>query len=140
MPEKKDKKGKNKTKEDQKGKDKKGMPVPNSNKPYKYNPMPDDEIKKLAEDIYTGLVFTDRHIRDTEDIQRVFTPLIFLDDKLCKRLRNDPPGMIYEYMENAARQSINGMPIFFSFRIASKEDTKKVFDKYNKIVKAVKDA
>jgi hypothetical protein len=67
-----------------------------------YKPMTEEEIKKLAKDIYTGLVFTDRHIQVAS------------------------PGMIYEYMDKAGPMSINGMPMFCSFRFISQEDAKKV--------------
>lgn len=30
----------------------------------KYEQMTDDEIKKFAEDMYKGLIFTDRHLRE----------------------------------------------------------------------------
>lgn len=104
---------------------------------HKYIQMSDQDIKKLAEDMYKGLVFTDRHIENKEDIVRVFMPIILAGESIISELRKNSPGMIYEYMDKAVPMGINGMPIFFSFRIISKEDTKKVFDYYYKIKNAI---
>lgn len=103
-----------------------------------YKPMTDEEIKQLAEDMYRGLVFTDRHVQNVKDIQMVFMPLMFIDDKQREELNANLPGMIYEYISNAAKTSINGMPIFWSFKMVNQEDAKKVFEKYNKIIEVVK--
>lgn len=102
-----------------------------------YTSSTDEDIKKLADDIYKGLVFTDRHIKNPDDIHRVFIPLTLMKEEQIEEFKANPPGMIYEYMEKAGPMSINGMPIFFSFRFLNQEDSKKVFDKYNKIKEAV---
>lgn len=44
-----------------------------------FKKLTDEEIKDLANDIYKGLVFTDRHIQNPEDLSRVFMPLVFLE-------------------------------------------------------------
>lgn len=105
-----------------------------------YKPLTEEEIKKLADDIYKGLVFTDRHIKNPEDISRVFMPLVLLKEEQIEEFKADMPGMIYEYMENAGPMAIDGMPMFLSFRYISKEDAKKVDEKYIQIKKAVENA
>lgn len=102
-----------------------------------YKPLTDEEIKKLADDIYKGLVFTDRHIQNPDDISRVFMPLVLLKEEQIEELKAESPGMIYEYMDKAGPMSINGMPMFCSFRFLSQEDAKKVNDKYLQIKKAI---
>jgi hypothetical protein len=102
--------------------------------------LTDEEIKKLANDIYQGLVFTNRHIQNPDDLSRVFMSLNFLDEEQIKKFNADMPGMIYEYMENAGPRSINGMPMFMSFRVLNREDAKKVHEKYIQIKKAVENA
>lgn len=114
--------------------------VDDNSKKISYPKMTDDEIKKLAEDIYRGLVFTSRHIQNNTDISTVFTPLIFMNEKQLEELKANPPGMLYEYMNNAGNMAINGMPMFLSLRWIDKEDAKKVIDRYNKIIEAVKKA
>lgn len=99
--------------------------------------MTDDEIKQLAEDMYKGIVFTDRHIQRGEDIQSVFAVLALMEQKQIDILRKNPPGMIYEYMDRAGPMAVNGMPIFFSFKMASVDDAKKIIERYNNIREAV---
>jgi hypothetical protein len=102
-----------------------------------YKPLTDEEIKKLADDIYKGIVFTDRHIQNPDDISRVFMPLVLLSEEQIEEFKANMPGMIYEYMDKAGPMAMNGMPIFPSFRLLSKEDAKKVDEKYLQIKNAV---
>ena len=112
----------------------------NEDNKVKYQPMTDQEIKQLAEDMYKGLVFTDRHIQIPSDIPGVFMALSLMGKELSEELQKNPPGMIYEYMDKAGPMAINGMPMFLSFRLVSIDDTKKVLERYNKIKEAVTNA
>ncbi len=103
----------------------------------KHIPMTDQEAKQLAEDMYKGLVFTDRHVQRKEDIPGVFMPLALMDSKFVEELQKNPPGMIYEYMDKAGPMAMNGMPMFLSCRMISIDDAKKVFERYNKIREAI---
>jgi hypothetical protein len=103
----------------------------------KHVPMTDEEIKKLAEDMYKGFVFTDRHLNSVDELSMVFLPLALAGKELIGELQKMPTGMIYEYIDKAGPMGVNGMPVFTSFRVASVEDTKKIFDRYNKIKEAV---
>ena len=104
--------------------------------------LTDDEINALAENIYRERVFTSNHIRqgDLEMLPVIFMPLVFADEKLREHLLKDAPGMIYEHLSEAGQLSINGYPIFFSFHIVSQENTKKVWEKFEQIKKAVCEA
>jgi hypothetical protein len=103
----------------------------------KHVSMTDEEIKKLAEDMYKGFVFTDRHLNNADELPMVFMPLALAGKELIEELQKIPPGMIYEYADKAGPMGVNGMPVFTSFRVASVEDTRKVFEHYNKIKEAV---
>jgi HEPN domain-containing protein len=103
----------------------------------RYKPMTDKEVKQLAEDIYKGVVFTDRHIRIKEELPSVFMALVFMKEEQTEELRKNPPGMIYEYMEKAGPRAVNGNPTFLSFRMISKDDAKKVLETHNKILEVV---
>lgn len=105
-----------------------------------YAHLTEKEIADLANDMYRGLIFTDRHIQRPEDVPSVFMPLIFLKEKDIEKLKANPPGMIYEYFDKAGPRSINGMPMFMSFRVINIEDTAKVMERYKKIKQAVEDA
>lgn len=102
-----------------------------------YKSLVEEEIKKLADDIYRCIVFTDRHIKNPDDISRVFMPLVLLKKEQIEEFKVNPPGLIYEYMDRAGPMSINGMPMFYSFRFLNQEDAKKVNDKYLQIKEAI---
>tara|TARA_B100001057_G_C22722623_1_gene900327 strand:- start:39 stop:440 length:402 start_codon:yes stop_codon:yes gene_type:complete len=105
--------------------------------PHPIQKRSEDNLKQLAHDIYTGRVFTDRHVdlKDRKDgtVGMVFLALGLLDMVELKKLRLQEVGMIYEYMEKKGPSGINGYPCFFSFYILSKEDSKKVDEYYAEI-------
>ena len=102
-----------------------------------YKSLAEEDIKKLAEDIYKGLIFTDRHINNPGDVSRVFMPLALLKKEEIEEFNAKPPGMIYEYIDKAGPMALNGMPTFFSFRFLNQEDAKKVNEKYIQIINAI---
>ncbi len=38
----------------------------------------DDELKTLAKELFNNAIFTDRHIRDSSDLRRIFMVLMFM--------------------------------------------------------------
>lgn len=103
----------------------------------KYGQLTNDEIKQLAEDMYKGLIFTDKHLRAKEELSMVFLPFVFMGKEFIDELNENPPGMIYEYMDKAGPMAVNGMPIFLSLKMTSIDDTKKIFEHYHKIKEAI---
>lgn len=99
--------------------------------------LTDEETKNLADDLYKGLIFTDRHVKNPQDVQRVFIPLVLLNQEQIEEIKTNPPGLIYEYMDRAGPMAINGMPMFLSLRMLNQEDAKKVLQKYNQIKEAI---
>lgn len=101
--------------------------------------LADDEINALAEDIYRDRVFTSDQIRqgDLNILPVIFMALVFADQKLIEKMQKDAPGMIYEHFSEAGPRSVNGYPTFVSLHIVSKEDAKKVWEKFEQIKKAV---
>ncbi|MDO9356636.1 MAG: hypothetical protein Q7T55_23255 [Solirubrobacteraceae bacterium] len=93
----------------------------------------------MAEDIYRDRVFTSDHLRqgDLNILPVIFMPLVFADKKLREEMQKDGPGMIYEHLSEAGPSSFNGYPTFVSLHIVSKEDTKKVWETFEQIKKAV---
>jgi len=99
-----------------------------------------DEVKRIAVDLFHGRIFTDRQIANPSDAQMVFMPLALMKPRQLKKLRSDPPGMIFEYLDKAGPRSINGMPMFPSCQMLSLEDAKTVLELYNKLKDAEKAA
>jgi hypothetical protein len=116
----------------------------------------DEDLKKIAKDLYNNLIFTDRQCKEN-NLLMVFMPLMFMapsapnlsedisknrDSKIYTLLEADIEkkyymeyikdiGMIYEYISEAGPRSINGNPIFTSFKLLSKTDFVKMIDFYN---------
>lgn len=99
-----------------------------------------EELKQIAVDLFHGKIFTDRHCRRPEDIMMVFMVFALMASKDMKKFQDDPPGMIFEYLDKAGPRSINGMPGFFSCQMLSQDDTKTVLDLYKKLEEAQKEA
>jgi hypothetical protein len=101
----------------------------------------DKELKKIAEDLLAGRIFTDRHIPEHTKAHMVFMPLTFMNEDQAKQfqqgINDERIYMLYEYMENAGPRTINGMPIFMSYRVLNREQTEKVLEYYNKIKEAI---
>lgn len=89
--------------------------------------LPDDDLKKLALDIFAGRVFTHRHVQRPSNITAVFMPLALLDHEQLAEFQENAPGLIYEYLSEAAPRSCNGMPMFLSMKMLNQVDTFKVF-------------
>lgn len=101
--------------------------------------MKDEELKELAKDLYSGRIFTDRHLDEHIDIQSVFMALMFLESetKAGKDFFDSKPALIYEYLDQAGPMSINGYPMFFSFRYLNQVECDKMFSYYEKIKEAM---
>lgn len=67
----------------------------------------------------------------------VFLPLALIGKELSDELNENPPGMIYEYIDKAGPRAVNGMPMFMSLKMVSIDDAKKIFDFYHKIKEAI---
>ena len=98
--------------------------------------MEDSEIKDIAKSIYRNEIWTDSHCKSVDEIRLSFALLVLMDKKQCKLLED--AGMIYEYYDKAVPgRYANGMPIFFSFYIVNKSDSKKIWEEYDRIKSAV---
>jgi len=100
---------------------------------------PEEELKQIAVDLFQGKIFTDRHLQRLEDLPMVFMVIAFMRPKDLEKLKDDPPGLIFEYLDKAAPRGTNGMPGFFSCQMLSQEDTKKVSEICGRLEKAQKE-
>lgn len=97
------------------------------------------ELRDIALGMMSGACFTDRHVRNPDDIQMVFPLLLFANDELRAEMseflmpggkpdENGQTGMIYEWMEKAGPRSVNGMPMFWSAQMLNPTETQIVLD------------
>jgi len=97
----------------------------------------DDELKQIAEDIYRDKIFSQLHIKRPEDVPTSFMVLRLVGPEIIDEIESGKIFFIYEYMDKAGPRSINGMPVFGSFKYLNKDDTEKMLKYYNGICNAV---
>ena len=98
----------------------------------------DEELKRIAVDLYDGKIFSDRHFRSLEEthslISLVFLPLVF--GALKSKEQFADLGLVYEYFDKAGPRAMNGYPMFTSCCFLDKVETKKMFgffEEYKKL-------
>jgi hypothetical protein len=94
----------------------------------------DEELKRIAIDLYDGKIFSDRHFRSPEEAQSFFGLVFMVFSLTNMKLKNI--AFVYEYFSAAGPRGINGYPIFTSCRYLNKSDTKKMFgffEEYKKL-------
>lgn len=87
----------------------------------------DDELREFIDDFVSNRIFTSAHLRDHEVdmLTRIFLPLglgcfsTVQPDSLAQ------VGVLYEEYSKAAPRSINGLPMFFSFKMLHIDDWKR---------------
>lgn len=113
--------------------------------------LTDEEVKEFALGMYRGEIFTELHIAPHDRnnggvVRMVFMGLALaaseMDPALQGSLDKSPPGMVYaryhvDGRSNTFPRSINGYPIFNRCDFLSKDDTDRVQDKFEEIVKAL---
>jgi len=98
-----------------------------------------EELKQLAKDMWSGKIFSDRHIVNLKDqpsmAGSIFMPLVFLDKKQLKDLEEAKVNFMYEYLDKAGPRSVNGYPIFMTVNFLSTGETEKMFKYYEQFKK-----
>jgi|ERR1043166_2333163 hypothetical protein len=106
-----------------------------------FTPPPDlsaDELNTLVRDFVAGRVFTNAHVRDPHLLGTIFMPLGLGAFSGVPPEKLATVGMIYEYMDRAGPRSINGYPMFLSFRVLSVGDASRLFAMAKKMEEAMK--
>lgn len=101
--------------------------------------LPDDKLRKLAVDFSEGKIFTDRHVKNTNDISGVFMPIALGAFADCDKEYLEDIGLIYEELGKAGPLAVNGMPTFFSCRLLGKEQTNQLSAMVDKLREAKKE-
>lgn len=100
----------------------------------------EEALTNLAKDIAMNLVFTSDHVRREEwdnILGMVFMPVALGAFSDYSDEGRKDIGMIYEYFDKAGPRSINGYPIFFSFSIVNVKDRLFIWEKVEKVRKAL---
>lgn len=84
-----------------------------------------ERLRRLVLDICDGRVVTDLHVPEGA-LGIVFVPLMLMSPEERKKFAMLDIGLVYEYLQEAAPSSINGLPVFFSLRTLGREDAKRV--------------
>lgn len=116
--------------------------------------LSDEEVKEFALGIYRGDIFTELHLHEHDRTNPSIVNMVFMGLAMSipemgpeerGAFEKSPPGMIYARYrvngrDNTFPRSVNGYPIFNACSFLSREDTDRVNDKYNEIVKALESA
>jgi hypothetical protein len=100
-------------------------------------------ITRIAKDIVANLIFTTESIRKGDEnlLGMIFLPILLGGAKSRPQVETlAAGGMIYEYYAQAGPRSINGYPIFYSCYTMGVEDTKMVWEKVERIRRAIERA
>jgi hypothetical protein len=91
--------------------------------------MNNEDLAKLAKDIYEGKVFGSWMIPENQlktIVTMVFMPLAFMDEEQHQEMLDKEIHHFYEYYDKAGPRAINGFPIFWSFGVLTKSDSEKL--------------
>lgn len=97
----------------------------------------EEELKQIAKDLFAEKIFTSEHIRK-EDLglsNSIFMPLMFLSKENADEMIKNNITIIYEYFSEAMNRSINGYPMFMSYKTLRKEEWTKIIEIYDDIKK-----
>ena len=103
-----------------------------------YESRTDDELRKIAKQIYRNEIFCTWHVResDIELMPNIFMPLVFMSQAYIDWMDENKITFIYAiYSESLpAPMAINGYPIFFAMNMLNKEDEERLREFYNTIL------
>ncbi len=96
----------------------------------------DEKLRKLAGEICEGRIFTSNGV-PPDLMQMVFMPLAMSDQATIDKMKTDKVVVLYEYLDLAGPQGINGYPMFMSFRSLTEEDYAALMPIYEKMKAAI---
>lgn len=85
-------------------------------------PQSDGVLKQFVDDFMKDKLFTDKHLREVNEIRTVFMSigLGVFSDRARHELSNI--GVMYQRLSLSTGMSINGLPSFFNFELLNKAD------------------
>lgn len=106
-----------------------------------YKPISDKKVQEIALGIMNNRYFTSRHIHssDLHLLSSIFMPLMFMSQEAINKMEEENISLIFEDLSAAGPRGINGYPIFFSMQTLNGNDSKRVFEVYTRLTKAVEE-
>jgi len=102
-----------------------------------YERRTDEDLKQIARDLYSGMIYSNLHIENLEDTRHVFLLLGMMSKDESDEFKKMRPSFVFEYLDKAGPISRNGMPTFFSFQFLDIDDTKRMFAYRDKVKEAM---
>jgi hypothetical protein len=101
-----------------------------------YTPGTDAELNEIAKQLYRNEIFVSWQIHDSDInlMKIIFMPLFFMDEHQIIWMQDNDITTFFASYHNQAPRSINGYPTFFSLQMLNKEDTDKVYTRYQEIL------
>jgi hypothetical protein len=99
--------------------------------PPKLPSVTDEELRTFVAAFCDGRIFTSAHLSEHEQgslLGSVFMPLAFGAFEDWSETEIEEIGIIYEYLDQAGPRSVNGRPIFMSFRMLNQTDWKRAVE------------
>ena len=95
--------------------------------------MEEQDLRQFVLDFCDGKLFTSRQIKqnDSRLLMTIFMPLALGALAGRSQAYYKQVGLLWEYLNAAAPQSINGYPIFFSMRIMHLDDWRRAIPVIN---------
>lgn len=104
--------------------------------------LSDEKIKEVAQGLIQNKYFMSdqlpEHMKD--QLHLVFMPLVFMKKDALKKMADWDVVCLYEENRLAMPRGINGLPIFPSCSMLTREDYKRVIEVEGKLRKAMNDA
>lgn len=97
----------------------------------------DEDLKRLAKDLVGNQVFCSDQIKSYDLVDMVFPILGFMGKGARRQMKKHNVVHVYEYMNKAGPRSVNGMPMFFSCHLLTKQDYLKLREYEDKVRKAL---
>lgn len=99
----------------------------------------DEELKDIALKIFKNEIFTSLQVHegDSNLLGSIFMPVLLGDEPLEIYIKRNNFYAVFAYMSNCMPRFVNGYPMFSACSFLTKEETRIVMEKYEKIKEAL---
>jgi len=97
----------------------------------------DEDLKRLAKDMVGNQIFCSDQIPKHERLTLVFPIVAMMDKGAHRQMKKHNVVHVYEYYNKALPRGVNGLPMFMSCHLLTKQDYLKLREYEDKIRKAL---